>query len=343
MSRDLFTSFPGYTGWVPDEADDRDFNFTATYRPPWGIGQYLRSEANTTAKKNGFETEKYWNAIYDQGQTGSCTANAVAAAYSFALNRSRKAEGGSDAASYPSRSFIYYNARKGNQEDPEDDEQELVPDDGSQIRLAMRSLQRFGVCEDESWPLKAASVNWYPGPYAYFEAQRGMIRSYQYKRLDVKRWNSDRSAIIEKKDTATMDKDGDVVLYNLRSSISQGHPVVFGFRIYLDPDVGRFQFNQAEEGSSLSAFTRWYLPSVPQDRRHLGPPTQNGGHAVVAVGFVDGKKKARSGWVLCQNSWGENKEVPGAPFFWLPYDYITDFVATADFWMMDVSGFPSKL
>jgi len=328
MSNDIFDSFPGYMGWKPDQVDDRDFSYVPTFRVPWGSETRLR----TVATKDG-----YWNDVYDQGQTGSCTANAVAAALAFELNRSNRTKAEGAGSLSPSRSFIYYNARKGYAEDNDDDEQELVPDEGSEIRLAMRSLQRFGVCDDVSWPLREDTIKWYPGPYAFYEAQTNMIRSYQYKRLDVKRADDKRAEIMDKQDVATMDKDGDTVLNSLRSCLTQGHPVALGFRVF-------FPANKKGEGIKFKKDGKeWVLLDVPKDRRHYGPKQKLGGHAVLAIGFQDGKKKDRSGRGLCQNSWGSNEGDAGCPFFWMPYNYITDFSATMDFWMIDFSGFPSKL
>jgi len=334
MSDDVFYGFPGYMGWVPDEVDDRDRMYDLTFRVPWGSESYLR-----TTK----DYENYWNEVYDQGSTSSCTANAVSAAYAFESNRSKDIEAKTKKAFLPSRSFIYYNARRGEPENNDvDDEKELIADDGSQIRLAMRSLQKFGVCKEVSWPLRSETVKWYPGPYAFYEAQKYMIRSYQYKRLDVKRGDKDRNAIISKQDVQTMDKDGDTVLFNLRSCLSQGSPVIFGFRLYtVKNEAGNNVIDWRQ--SKNSAITKWYLPDVPKARRHYGPEVQAGGHAVLAVGFLDQKKNNRTGWVLCQNSWGSDEDDPGCPFFWMPYSYITDFSATMDFWMMDFLSFPSKL
>lgn len=333
MADDIFYGFPGYMGWVPDKADDRDFLFEPTFRVPWGSDENLRTND---------DYKNYWNEVYDQGETGSCTANAVAAAYSFELNRSKDIQADSKNSFLPSRGFIYYNARKGGAKNDDNDEKELIPDNGSRIRVAMRSLQKFGVCKDITWPLRVESVKWYPGPYAFFEAQRHMIRAYQYKRLDVKRGDSDRDQIKKDKNYATMDKDGDTVLYNLRSCISQGSPVIFGFRIFYVKNEEGKEFIDWQKSDNFP-FTKWRLPSVPKDRRHYGPVPNKAGHAVVAIGFMDHKKKDRSGWVLCQNSWGSDESDPGCPFFWMPYDWITDFSATMDFWTMDFSSFPSKL
>lgn len=336
MASDEFYDFPGYMGWVPDTVDDKDYLYVSTFRVPWGSDENLRSAY-----------QQFWIDIYNQGDTSSCTANAVAAGFAFELNRFKGIKAGDDNVFSPSRAFIYYNARKGEAEGQGD---ELIPDGGSAIRLAMRSLQKWGICSDVSWPLRTESVKWYPGPYPFYEAQRHMLRAYQYKRLDVKRWDNQRETIIKNNDTVTMDKDGDTLLNNLRSCISQGSPVVFGFRIFnvtKKNDNGKDVRVMDWRKRRNDPVTKWVLAGVPKGRRHLGPKLEENegseGHAVLAIGFKDGNKKERSGFILCQNSWGTDDKVQGAPYFWMPYNYITDFTATADFWMMDFSSFPSKL
>jgi hypothetical protein len=331
-----FKDFPGYTGWVPDKPDDRDFPYEPIGQTPWG------SEINLRDK-----FKDYLIPIYDQGQTGTCTANATAAAYSLEYNRFKAKKG--DSTFFPSRAFIHYNGIKG---EGVGKGQQNIPNEGSAIRLAMRSLQRFGVCQEISWPFRAETIRWYPGPYAYFEAQRPeyTIPQYSYKRLDVKRWDNDHYDIIRRNDIATMDKDGDTLLRNLRSCLSSGHPVVFGVKCYFlyQRNDGSKYFHM--DWKEWPRGIKWELKEVPKDRRHIGPITDpkadpsSSSHAVVAVGFRDYKedKTGQKGWVICQNSWGDDDtkddKVAGRPLFWIPYSYITDFSATQDFWMMDLSS-----
>src|SRR3954447_3744170 len=80
-------------GWIPDLPDHRDFLYAA---PPAVLGELppavdLRDGCPKT--------------VYDQGQLGSCTANAIAAAFEYEVLRQRLAD------FMPSRLFIYYNER----------------------------------------------------------------------------------------------------------------------------------------------------------------------------------------------------------------------------------------
>lgn len=114
---------------------------------------------------------------------------------------------------------------------------------------------------------------------------------------------------------------GTMTLLRLRQCLGEGYPVIFGFRYYWkDAPFDR----DAESGI-------WDIGPLPSDK---GPDKNHGGHAVLAVGFGGGNQR-----VLCQNSWGDGTDVNGnevesAPLFWMGYEWIKDFQATSDFWMI---------
>ena len=86
-------SNPAYKlGWVPDIPDARDILYAA----PAKVLKKLASKINLSSK---------FPAVYDQGQLGSCTANAIGAAFQF-LQKKQKIKD-----FIPSRLFIYYNER----------------------------------------------------------------------------------------------------------------------------------------------------------------------------------------------------------------------------------------
>lgn len=76
--------------------------------------------------------------VYDQGQLGSCTANAIAGHLDF--NRKKQGE----AFITPSRLFIYYNERVADG-DPE-------TDGGSSIRESAKEVSKQGACPESEWP-----------------------------------------------------------------------------------------------------------------------------------------------------------------------------------------------
>src|SRR3954469_8237492 len=79
-------------GWVPDIPDARDFLYSA----PEPVLSKMPTKVDLRPK---------CPPIYDQGQLGSCTANAIGAAFEF----DQMKQGLQDFM--PSRLFIYYNER----------------------------------------------------------------------------------------------------------------------------------------------------------------------------------------------------------------------------------------
>merc|ERR1712159_460794 len=77
--------------------------------------------------------------VYDQGALGSCTANAIAAAFEYC-----EAKQGYEHKFTPSRLFIYYNERRM--------EGTTGSDSGAEIRDGIKSLNRLGVCPETEWP-----------------------------------------------------------------------------------------------------------------------------------------------------------------------------------------------
>ena len=114
----------GHYGWTPDLPDARDHLFAA---PLAEIGP-LPASVDLRAK---------CPAVYDQGQIGSCTANAIGGAFEFLLLK----EGQQDFM--PSRLFVYYNERV--------IEHHVSTDSGAQIRDGVKSVATLGVCPESEW------------------------------------------------------------------------------------------------------------------------------------------------------------------------------------------------
>src|SRR5436853_3992768 len=80
-------------GWIPDLPDQRDQFFAAPF-------QALQSLPHSV------DLRPSCPAVYDQGQLGSCTANAIGGAIEFDQLKQHLAQ-----TFTPSRLFIYYNER----------------------------------------------------------------------------------------------------------------------------------------------------------------------------------------------------------------------------------------
>jgi C1A family cysteine protease len=97
-------------------------------------------------------------------------------------------------------------------------------------------------------------------------------------------------------------------LHDLRSCIAEGDPFIFGFSVY--------------ESFLSNEVARTGVTPMP----HTGEEVL-GGHAVMAVGYDD-----RKGMFKVRNSWG--KEWGQNGYFWMPYDYVTNFNLSDDFWTL---------
>lgn len=138
-------------GWVPDFPDQRDFSYAA----PAPVLKKLPAKVDLT---------KICPLVYDQGQLGSCTANAIGGAFQFELIK-QKAE-----VFMPSRLFIYYNERV--------IEHSVNNDNGAMIRDGIKSVNKQGVCPENIWPYNINKFASKPSPACYREALNYQVLSY---------------------------------------------------------------------------------------------------------------------------------------------------------------------
>jgi C1A family cysteine protease len=139
-------------GWIPDLPDHRDH----IYGAPLPVLATLPPSVDLRA-----DCPK----VYDQGQLGSCTANAIAAAFEFDLAKQAFAD------FMPSRLFIYYNERR--------IEGTVNSDSGAMIRDGIKSVSKQGVCAEDAWPYDIAKFAATPDPKAYTQARTHRVLSYQ--------------------------------------------------------------------------------------------------------------------------------------------------------------------
>lgn len=100
-------------------------------------------------------------AIQDQGELGSCTANALCALFDFNEKK----------PFIPSRLFVYYNERK--------IENTVSEDSGAYISDGIKSLKTYGVCSEITWPYNISQFTIEPPKLCYTEA-------LSHKALDCK-------------------------------------------------------------------------------------------------------------------------------------------------------------
>ena len=145
-------------GWTPDLPDHRDHLFAA-------LSEVLAELPPSTDLRGQCPP------VYDQGQLGSCTANAIAAAMEF----DRIKEALQDFM--PSRLFIYYNERV--------IEGTVASDGGAQIRDGIKSVASQGVCPESEWPYDIAQFATKPTSQCYADAALDKAVSYQRLTHDV--------------------------------------------------------------------------------------------------------------------------------------------------------------
>lgn len=109
--------------------------------------------------------------VYDQGELGSCTANAIGGAFEFELIRQQLP----DVA--PSRLFIYYNERV--------IEGDVSQDNGAQIRDGMSSIAKLGVCSEKEWPYDISAFATKPIAECYEDAMNNKAIQYLSLQQDL--------------------------------------------------------------------------------------------------------------------------------------------------------------
>jgi C1A family cysteine protease len=148
-------------GWVPDLPDQRDYMYVAAFQVPAQLPPAVDLRAQCSP-------------VEDQGNLGSCTANALVGALELLELKNKK----------PlvdlSRLFIYYNERT--------IEHTVKSDSGAQLRDGIKTLAKQGVCSEKKWPYAISKFDVKPTPSCYKEAADHQITSYhRIARLDEMR------------------------------------------------------------------------------------------------------------------------------------------------------------
>jgi len=138
-------------GWIPDFPDHRDFMFSAIRKVPAVLPPMidLRSKCSP---------------VEDQGDIGSCTAQALVGALEF-LEIKENVH-----FKDLSRLFLYYCERV--------IEKTVGYDSGAQIRDGIKSLKKQGICSEKSWPYDISKFTVKPPSSCYKEALVNKIKSY---------------------------------------------------------------------------------------------------------------------------------------------------------------------
>ena len=145
-------------GWKPDVPDCRDLEFCKVMRP-------LRAGKLPPV----VDLRAGCSPVEDQGQLGSCTANALVGNLEFLLLK--------DKIPYTdlSRLFVYYNERA--------IEGTVTEDSGAMIRDGVKTLAKQGVCAEAVWPYATGKFTVKPTAACYKDGLKRVIT--QYARLNT--------------------------------------------------------------------------------------------------------------------------------------------------------------
>jgi C1A family cysteine protease len=171
-------------GWIADQPDQRD----KIYQPAAEV-------LTLVPQLPSVDLRPHCRPVLNQGQLGSCTANALAAAFDFDRGMEQKP------FMTPSRLFIYWNER--------DLEGTVDQDAGARIRDGVKVLLKLGTPPETDWPYDIAEFAIKPPAEAFSVAINNLALSYQ--------------RIV----TPTANKTS-----NMFACLASGYPFVTGISVY---------------------------------------------------------------------------------------------------------------
>jgi C1A family cysteine protease len=139
-------------GWKRDLPDPRDYKFKIT--SPLLLENLPPSVDLRDKCPN----------VYDQGQLGSCTANALGGVFQFEQLKQQLA------GFMPSRLFIYYNTRSL--------EGTVNEDAGATLRNTLKTMVDVGVCPEKIWNYNTMCFKKKPNDGCYVEAVGHQVLEY---------------------------------------------------------------------------------------------------------------------------------------------------------------------
>ena len=178
-------------GWLRDLPDPRDHLFSVSL-------SILQSLPNSVDITPDFSP-------YDQGQIGSCNANALAGAIQFDRQKT-----GQTPDFIPSRLFIYYNERAA--------DGKVAIDSGAYLREGIKTLQQQGVCPESEWPYDATPPTTEGGAFPI--GSRAATTPSQTCYNDAINY------------TITTYQSLTQTLSQLQGCLASGFPFVFGFSVF---------------------------------------------------------------------------------------------------------------
>lgn len=164
-------------GWHRDMPDPRDLKYVAPHMASLPDNLDMRDQMPD---------------VYDQGNLGSCTAHATSAIIHFLEIKEQKPK-----VFQPARLAVYYNTRVL--------EGTVNYDSGASIRNSIKSVVKWGFCDENLWPYQISKFKRKPNQRVYKESLPNRVTQYE-----------------------TVDQD----LNTLKTCLAAGNLFTFGFSVY---------------------------------------------------------------------------------------------------------------
>lgn len=282
-------------GWMPDLPDFRDLttesstvqeifaNADMDFNPVAKTVKSTKATASAPVKLvTSIDLRAWCSPIENQGQLGSCTANAGAGLLEYYQRRAYGVH--LDA----SRLFLYKVSRN---------LLKWTGDTGAYLRTTMKAMAGFGICPEEYWPYSDVKTGPNGSPNDPFEKEP-LSFNYQF----ASNYKSTTYYRLDPVGTPTA-----TILQNVKKYAAAGLPSMFGFTVYnsisqAGTNGGKIPYPKAGD----TAVGGHAIVIVGYD------------DTIVIQNGVGGPKT--TGAFLIRNSWGTSWGSAG--YGYLPYEYV---------------------
>lgn len=278
-------------GWRKDKVDVHDY--TMEHPVVAKVLAKIKEGPEEAALPAAVDNRRYCSPVKDQGQLGSCTANAGTSLEEYYENKIF------GAFMLGSRLYLYRRTRQ--LENPAL-MQSFIGDTGAELRDTMRALVLYGVCDEAYWPYTDATPAFDAEPPSFCDGFADNYKALTYYKLDP------------------ANTPGKVVLHKVKTLLAQGGAAMFGFSVYnsiFSASDGNIPFPGKYDGM---AGGHAVVAVGYDDKRSI--PTSDGSSKTTGAIMI--KNSWGPVW-----GWKEGRTITG--YGWLPYEYIVSGLAT-DWW-----------